>query len=161
MRREILNGRTGRDHLSLVAGNAETNVKEGVVRICWTAGDQPAITPSLRKKELQSSSPGKRDSATRAAAVTQGWSANAKRDGPRGVALLNANLTADERAANKQIGVVAIASVKPKEVSANSREDSPLRDAIEGVGQVDEDKHNVRVISESVGPLQGSATRTP
>ena len=37
MRREILNGRTGRDHLSLVAGNAETNFEKAssrVARIC-------------------------------------------------------------------------------------------------------------------------------
>ena len=31
----------------------------------------------------------------------------------------------------------------------------PPRDAIEGIGQVDEDKHPVRVVAESMGPLPG------
>ena len=77
-----------------MAGNVQTNLRRRSSRVettCLTAGDVPAITP-----ELSSRSPGKRDSATQAASVTQGWSANAKRDGPSGVALLNASLTADQ-----------------------------------------------------------------
>ena len=55
---------------------------------------------------------------------------------------------------------MAIASVcqrrQPREASANNREDGLPRDAMEGIGQVDEDKHPVRVVAESVGPLPGS-----
>ena len=44
---------------------------------------------------------------------------------------------------------------QPREVGANSRDDGPPRHAVEGVGQIDEDKHPVGVVAESVGPLPG------
>ena len=134
MRGEILNGRAGRDYLSLVAGNVETNFEKALLQ----GG----------KGLLNRRRPTSNDPITEEEGVAVKLTWKARFSGPSSLSDARVECQSEQRRASP--------GRQPREMGTNSREDGPPRDTVEGIGQVNEDKHPVRVVAESVCPLPGS-----